>query len=200
MPTKVSDSTYVKDGPTPEDFGLSAWTFPIPSCHTTGKILTTGGSVFGSAIYVRRTITVANLVANVTVAGGTLTASDCWGLLYNSSGTLLAQSADQSTPWATAGMQTMALTVVSGQSLTLQPGMYWGAVVGTGTTLPTFAVAGNAAAAVSIAADSAFYNYGVSAAFSRCGVLATSITTTPANITPANITQSTGLPIWFGLL
>lgn len=200
MPDIVSDSYTVEDPPSALDFGFEAWTFPIHNCHTTGKILTTGGSVFGSAIFVRRTFTMTNLVAMVTVAGGTLTAGDCWGLLYNSSGTLIAQSADQTTPWSTAGLQTMALTAKTGQSLTLQPGMYWGAVVGTGTTLPTFAVSGHAAAVVSIAQDSAFYNATVGASVSRCGVLATSITTTPANITPSSITQATGLPLWFGLV
>lgn len=200
MPDVVADGYTVEDAPTAQDFGFATWTFPIHQSHTTGKILTTAGSVFGSAMFVRRPVTVTSLLAMVTVAGGTLTASDCWGLLYNSSGTLIAQTADQSTPWATAGLQTMALTAKSGQSLTLQPGQYWGGVVATGTTLPTFAVAGHAGAVVSIAADSAFYNATVGAAQSRCGVLATSITTTPANITPSSITQSTGLPIWFGLV
>jgi hypothetical protein len=200
MPDSVADSLAINDAPTPGDWGFAAWTFPIYTAHTVGKILTTAGSVFGSGLYVRRPVTVTNLVAMVTVAGGTLTAGDCWGMLYSSAGTLIAQTADQATPWATAGLSTMALTAKTGQSLTLQPGLYWGAVVATGTTLPTFAVAGSAAATVSIAADAAFYNATTGAAVSRCGVLATSITTTPAAITPSSITQATGLPIWFGLV
>lgn len=200
MALNVADGIDVTPGPTQFDWGFEAWTFPPYSANATGKILTTGGSVFGSALYVRRNVPITNLVAMITVAGGTLTSGDCWGLLFNSAGTLIGQSADQHTAWATAGLQTMALTASSTGSLNLIPGMYWGAVVATGTTLPTFSVAGNAAAVVSIAQDSAFYNATVGAAVSRCGVLATSITTTPANITPANITQSTGLPIWFGLI
>jgi hypothetical protein len=195
VPINVSDANDVNDGGSASDFGLEAWTFPTYAC-TSGTILTTAGSVFGSAIYVRRRCTIDTLVANVTVAGGTLTASNCWGMLYSADGDLRGQTADQSTLWATAGVQSMALTA-AGAGLTLNPGLYWGAVVATGTTLPTFSR--STIAGASVALVSAQYNAGVSAAFSRCGVLATSITTTPADITPASITQSTGLPLWFGL-
>lgn len=197
MPELVSDLQDVNDGGiSASDFGLTAWSFPISACAATGTILTTAGSVFGSAIWVRRKVTVSHLVANITVAGATLTADQCWGLLYSSDGDLRGQSTQQATAWATAGLQSMELTA-AGAGLTLQPGMYWGAVVATGTTLPTFSRSAMGSASAALA--SAFYNHGAGAALSRCGVLATSITTTPADITPASITQSTGLPIWFGL-
>jgi hypothetical protein len=179
------------------DFGYECETFPSYACAA-GTILTTAGSVFGSALIVRRKVTITNLVANVTVAGATLTAGDCWGLLYGSDGTLLGQSADQATPWATAGLSTMALAAASTGSLTLTPGLYWGAVVATGTTLPTFSRAAMAGASVALVA--AQYNAQFSASLARCGVLATSITTTPAAITPASITKATGIPYWFGLV
>jgi hypothetical protein len=180
------------------DFGYEVETFPSWACDAAGTILTTAGAVFGSALVVRRKVTITNLVANITVAGGTLTANDCWGLLYNSAGTLLGQSANQATLWATAGLQTMALTASSTGSLTLTPGLYWGGVVATGTTLPTFSRSAMGGASVALAA--AQYNAQFSASLARCGVLATSITTTPAAITPANITKATGIPLWFGLV
>lgn len=197
MPDIVADSVAVNDSGTADDFALAAQTFPIWACAPTGVILTTAGSVFGSAIYVRRRTLVSKLVANVTVAGATLTAGDCWGLLYSADGDLRGQTADQTTPWQTAGLQTMTLTA-AGAGLTLDAGLYWGAVVATGSTLPTFSRAAVQSASVALAA--AFYNTGAGAARSRCGVLATSITTTPADITPASITQTTGLPLWFGLI
>lgn len=180
------------------DFGFEAESFPLYACGATGTILTTAGSVFGTAIYVRRRVTVSHLVANITVAGATLTASNCWGMLYDSTGDLLGQTADQSTAWATAGLQKMALTASGTGKLTLNPGLHWGAVVATGTTLPTFSRSALSSASVALAA--AAYNANVAAAKSRCGVLATSITTTPADITPASITQATGIPIWFALI
>lgn len=197
MPDAVSDSSYVEDGGSAADWGFEAWTCPVVACAPTGVILTTAAAVFGSAIYVRRRVTVSTLVANVTVAGGTLTADQCWGMLYASDGDLIGQTAQQATLWATAGVQSMALTA-AGAGLTLKPGLYWGAVVATGTTLPTFSRAAVQSASVALA--SAFYNVNVAAAKSRCAVLATSITTTPADITPASATQATGLPLWFGLI
>jgi hypothetical protein len=180
------------------DFGYECESFPVYACANAGTILTTAGSVFGVALNVRRNFTCTNLVMNVTVAGGTLTASDCWGLLYKSDGTLLGQSADQSTLWATAGLQTMALTAATTGALNLTPGLYWAAVVATGTTLPTFSRAGMGGASVALAA--AQYNGQYSASLARCGVLATSITTTPAAITPASITKTTGIPLWAALV
>lgn len=197
MPDLVSDLADVNDGSaSPAEWGFQAWTFPPASAAATGTILTTAGSVFGSAMLVRRRCTVSTLYANITVAGATLTASQCWGLLYSSDGDLRGQTAEQSTPWATAGLQSMALTA-AGAGLTLNPGWYWGAVVATGTTLPTFSRSAMGSASAALA--SAFYNATVGAARSRCGVLATSITTTPADITPGSITQSTGLPLWFAV-
>jgi hypothetical protein len=180
------------------DFGYEVESFPVASCAASGTILTTAGSVFGVALIVRRSFTVTNLVMNVTVAGGTLTAGDCWGLLYNSAGTLIGQSADQTTPWQTAGLQTMALTAASTGSLSITPGLYWAGVVATGTTLPTFSRAAMGGASVALAA--AQYNGQYSAALARCAVLATSITTTPANITPASNTKATGIPYWAALV
>lgn len=197
MPVQTSDTNDIADGGNANDFGLVAETFPIYSCATSGTILTTAGSVYGSAIFIREKVTISTLYMNVTVAGATLTAGQCWGLLYNSSGTLIGQSADQSTPWATAGLQTMALAASATGSLTLPAGMYWGACVATGTTLPTFSR--SAMSSASVALVSSFYNLGAGAAQSRTGVLATGITTTPANITPSAITQATGIPYWLGL-
>jgi hypothetical protein len=190
--------SYTPDiNPNSFDFGYEVETFPSWSCAA-GTILTTAGSVFGSALVVRRKVTVSRLVANITVAGATLTAGDCWGLLYKGDGTLIGQSADQTTPWETAGLQTMTLTADSTGSLTLTPGLYWGAVVATGTTLPTFSRAAMAGASVALVA--AQYNAAFSASLARCAVLATSITTTPADITPSSNTKATGIPIWFGLI
>ncbi len=180
------------------DMGYEVESFPVSSCDASGTILTTAGSVFGVALNVRRPFTVTNLVMNVTVAGGTLTANDCWGLLYNSAGTLLGQSANQATLWATAGLQTMALAAATTGSLALTPGLYWAGVVATGTTLPTFSRSAMGGASVALAA--AQYNGQFSASLARCGVLATSITTTPAAITPANITKATGIPLWAALV
>jgi len=171
------------------------WSFD--AAHASGTaILATGGSVYGVAINLPSTQTVSNLWYDITTAGGTLTSGDCWALLYNSAGTLIGQSADQHTIWATGGIGGSAgggtaLTASTTGSLTNLPaGTYYGAVVATGTTLPTFATS---------AAPQAAFNAHLAAASSRAAILATSITTTPANVTPSSFTQTGALPIWFAL-
>src|SRR5512142_3275873 len=188
MPITGADITADSDSLGCQDYGLEYETFPAYAAGGTA-ILGTGGSVYGTAIQVRRGFTVTNLVASVTTAGGTLTVNSSWGLLFNSAGKLVAKTADQSTAWATAGLQTMALTAVT--SLTLPAGTYLCAVVFTGTILPTFAKSG---------APAALFNNALAVSLSRCGILATSITTAPGDITPASITQTNSQPYWFGLI
>lgn len=188
MPLLGADITADSDALGSLDYGLEYETFPLYAAGST-TILGAGGSVYGTAIQVRRPFTVTSLVTSVTTAGATLTANSSWGLLFNSSGTLVGKTADQSTAWATAGLQTMALTAVT--SLTLPAGMYWCAVVSTGTTLPTFARSG---------VTQSHFNNNVAASISRCGILATSVTTSPGNITPSSIAQTNSQPYWFGLV
>lgn len=171
----------------PADLNLDAWAFDFHAAGGTA-ILGTAGSVYGSQIIVRSAFAPTNLVAHITTAGGTLTASDCWGLLFSNAGTLVGQTAQQATLWATAGLQVMPFTTLSPG--TLQPGKYWAAFVATGTTLPTFATS---------SAPLLLANMGTSAALARFGILATAVTTTPASITPASIAITGALPIWAAL-
>jgi hypothetical protein len=178
--------------PGPADMGLVAWSMdPYTAVGT--WLLATGGSVYGMALWVRRNVTVTTMLVSPSTTAGTLTASSSWGLLYNSAGTLIGQTADQSTAWATGGTKVMTLSAVT--SLALTPGLYWGAVVSTATTgaLPTFRATSSG---VSLAASSNFGAGGsVAVASSRFGVLATGVTTAPGNITPSAITQANGQPM-----
>lgn len=187
---KAADAGHVHPadgGPRPSDVGLLAWTFDTVSVG--GTSVPTAGNVVGTAMWVRRTITVANLIAAISSAGSGLTSGQCFGLLYYQDGTLVAKTADQAATWAgAAAVQTMALSAVT--SLTLQPGMYWGAVLSNGTTSPTFR-------SCSASPPNALINVGRTAAQSRCGTLAT-VVTSPGNITPSSINQ-TGSAIWFAL-
>jgi hypothetical protein len=171
------------------------WSFD--AAHASGTaILGTAGSVYGTAIQLPSPQTVSNLWYDITTAGGTLTSGDCWALLFNAAGTLIGQSADQHTIWATAGVGGTAaggtaLTASATGSLTSLPaGTYYGAVVATGTTLPTFATS---------AAPVGAFNAHLAAASSRSAILATAITATPANVTPSSFTTTGSLPIWFAL-
>lgn len=194
--TDAATLGQLTSAPGPADVGLVAWSMdPFTAVGT--YLLVTGGSAYGMALWVRRNVTITTMTVVVTTGGGTLTASSSWGLLYNSAGTLIGQTADQSTAWATSGVKAMTLTAVT--SLALTPGMYWAAVVSTASAgaLPTFRATSSG---VATAAGTNFGNGGtLAAASSRFGVLATGVTTAPGNITPASITQANGQPMLTGI-
>jgi hypothetical protein len=120
--------------------GTLAWTFP-PS--TGGAIAATGLStrtVNVMKVFVPETITVANAHITINTGGSTLTTGGNMVGVYDSSGTLLCNTADQTSSWTSAGYKTMALSAASGGSLTLTGGpltWYYAAIMGQGTTPPT---------------------------------------------------------------
>jgi hypothetical protein len=167
------------------DCGFLAWTSDYGLC--TGKQGPGASNIVLSRINVRQAITVATLTMFITTAGSGLTANNVAGL-YNSSGTLLGTTADQSTNWATAGPQPMSLTVVGGQSLSLTPGFYWAAIVQHGTP-PTW-LCDNQTAAIP-----AEMNIGLTAATARAAFQSG---TSLANLTPASNTLY-AIALWAAL-
>lgn len=91
----------------PSDQGLVAWNYDPSSAGTT-FVPTTGvnGYIFLTGIILREAATVTNIVYGLSGAQLTgLTSNANFVGLYNSSGTLLASSADQTTIWSTAADQ-----------------------------------------------------------------------------------------------
>lgn len=117
--------------------------------------------------------TVTNLVVAFVAAGSGLTAGQNFGGLYNSAGTLIASTADQSTAWTTAGAQTMPLT----SPIALTAGTYYVAVMANGTTRPTLA------RAASLTNSETMINYGLSAAQYRWAFGGVGLTALPATVT-----------------
>lgn len=111
----------------------------LQAAYCGGTILPTAGRVEGAVLRLPNAGVVTNLVINVTVAGSTLTANQCLAGLYDSGGTLIAATADQSGTWNSSGTKTMALA--SGP-YTLQAGLYFAVFFANGSTLPTMARAG----------------------------------------------------------
>jgi hypothetical protein len=101
----------------------------------------TSGYIYFVAVPVPRQITITNVILAANGAGSGLTSNQNFVGLYNSSGTLLGLSADQTTPWASTGLPyTIALTVQSGQSLT-QGGagvVLYVAILSNASTTPAF--------------------------------------------------------------
>jgi hypothetical protein len=133
MPLYAATSTrYGNYGGAPEDHGFLSWTFD-PALAASSSLLVTAGTAQGGRIYVVRPVTVTNLVCQVVTGGSGLTSGQNKAAIYNSSGTLLGTSADQSTPWASSGTKTMALVT----PVAVVPGYYDVALWFNGTTAPT---------------------------------------------------------------
>lgn len=169
----ISDVTkLIPDGPTvqPSDHGLHAWTFD--PANAAGSSTMTAGTVYLAKVQLRRASYVTNLLATVGTAGATLTAGQCFAGLYNSSGTLIAGSADQATNWQSIGTKTMALT--SGP-YSLAAGAYYIALLANGATPPQF-IRSNTASASMI-------NVGLTVSTGRYITTETARTSLPASTT-----------------
>jgi hypothetical protein len=112
------------------DQGYISWAFdPAMSYNGIGP---STGLLYVTAVPVRRSCTITNVLTGVAVAGSGLTSGQNFACLYNATGTLLSQTADQTTAWGTAGIKTMALSTAQ----TVAPGIYYVGVVSNGTTTP----------------------------------------------------------------
>jgi hypothetical protein len=122
------------------DSGLLLATFDPVLCSST--LQPSAGYIWVAKLWVPVSVTIANLKMYVSTAGATLTANENLAGIYNSNGSLVAETADQSGVWNSTGWKTMALTAQSGQSiapLSGGPGVwYWAAYMANGTTPPHF--------------------------------------------------------------
>jgi hypothetical protein len=118
----------------PADHNLDAWTFDPALAQ--GSSTPTAGVLQLGKIKLGAAASVASIIATVTATGTGLTSGQNFAGLYNSSGTLLATTADQTSAWGTTGAKTMTLT---GGPYTLAAGTYYGALLANAsTTPPTF--------------------------------------------------------------
>jgi hypothetical protein len=139
------------------------------------------GTVFLHKIYIPAGVSINNLGTNVTVAGNTLTYARA--ALFNSAGTQLGISVDQTTNWASTGFKVNATTapiVIS------TAGYYYVALLNTGTTAATMS---------STPGTSNAFNANTTGATLRHASGPTAQTSMPASITMSS-NVSTGASIW----
>lgn len=123
---------------TQADHGLLAWTQDPATCPA-GSGAGTSGVVYLSKIKITsRATVVSNILYNISTQGATLTSGQNFVALYNSSGTRLAVSADQTTNFGSTGIKTAAIT-----PQTLAVGTYYVAFLSNGTTNPSFMAGSN---------------------------------------------------------
>lgn len=172
--SNVNDATF-----TPADHGLVAWTHD-PATLRSASNATTSGTVYLCKVkVVNRSSVATNVIVGIEAAGVTLTAGQSFVGLYNSSGTLLSASADQSGNWTSTGLKTIAL----GAPQTLAVGSYYVAILSVGATPPQFAMGAGGATTVSA---------GLTAGTARFLTGPTGQTSLPASITLSSQTITSG--------
>jgi hypothetical protein len=169
----------------PGDVGWLAWAFdPVA---LVGGFATVSATIYLIRVNMRQPTTVTNVVLFLQTAGATLTAASSFAGLYAgqtaggfTAGQRIGVTADQTTPWATAGNNNTYMSMgLSGGPFAVPAGFCWVAAASTGTTPPTW---GRGQNFNNVAANT---NVGVSAArFATNGTGAT----LPSTITPASNT------------
>lgn len=119
--------------PQPEDLDFAGWAYDCAAASGTGTALTTAGMIYLIKVPVRVAKPITNIRVNMTAAGSGLTSGSFAGV-YNSLGTQLGISADQSSAWlGSPGVIDAPLT----DPVTVGPGFVWVALLFNGTTGPT---------------------------------------------------------------
>jgi hypothetical protein len=172
---------------------LLGWTYDPAMAGATGVTLSAAATLQLGRIPLPAAMTVTNVIVNGgSVPGVTLTHS--YLALFKSDGTIIGQTADQSTPWQSASYAIDVLPLVGGPYVCTPLGandFLWPAVyVGTAVTLPSFYGLANTALPA--------FQLPVSVARSRQGRIAQANTATLTSIVPANIAQNY-MSIWMGI-
>jgi hypothetical protein len=163
----------------PSDQNLISWSVD-PATPVNSTVVPTGALQL-VRVLVRKATTVTNIIVDVATAGVTLTASENFVGLYNSSGTLLSGSADQTTNFGTAGTYTIPLTTPQA----VVAGTYYVGILTNGTTGPQMARGNGLSGGVS------FANAGLTASTYRYATNGTGLTSLPASVTMGSNTQAT---------
>jgi len=141
----ITQAEKASQGWMPSNQGnLKAWTGDVANA-TTNQLLSNFAAsgvlilqgVVISNVPAGGSLTISNILVFLTAVGATLTSGQNFIGLYNSAGTLLGTSADQSTNWTTSSgtLKTAALTTPYAVT---SPGVYYVGLIWNGTTAPTF--------------------------------------------------------------
>lgn len=128
--------------PLPSDIGYLCESFDCLMANTAVTLVS--GTIQLVRIDIRNPQTITNIIASVSTAGSSLTSGQNFAGLYNSSGSRVGVTADQTTTWGSTGVKTMALTAPYAAAA----GIYYVALLSNGTTPPLFDSKSNQGAAL----------------------------------------------------
>lgn len=183
----INSDLYSEDDPARRFQNVLGWT--IDPVAASGQVLVPAvATLYLCKIPLLRNISVTNIVLNIaTIGGGTLTHS--YALLYDSAGTVIGQSADQSADWGSAGATGVKTLALVGGPFAVVPknpsDFVWAALyIGTNSAgaLPKFSAGGGVGAN--------FLNMTLGTAALRNGSKAVADTSTPGNFAPAGLTAA----------
>jgi hypothetical protein len=157
----------------PVNHGVVAWSYD-PSLAPNASLLT-NGTVYLSAVYAQRSVSVTKLYWWVTAVGVTPTSSQNFVGIYDSTGSRL-QTTNVDADITSTGLKT---TTITSQALTAGS-FYWVAMVFNAATAPTVARGTGTTGASSVVV------MGQTAATFRYATNGTSQTSLPTSITPAS--------------
>ena len=160
----------------PGDYGLKGWSYDPATQSTTLTMAT--GTIYMSKIKLD-VGTITALGTGINTAGSSLTAGQSFMALYDNSGTLLGQTADQSANWTTVGYKQPSLitpVVIS------TAGYYHVAQFSNGATPPVITRGSN------LVASSTLINLNLTPANARFATAGTATTAPPASITMSSRT------------
>lgn len=177
-----SDLAQMSSDPQPSDHGVTAWAFaPAAAVGTQNP---TAGVLHLTKVLMRVAGTITNVITGISAAGVGLTVNQNFGALYDSTGTRVGVTADQSAAWASSGVKTMALTAPYAAAA----GFYWVAILSNAaTSTPTIPRSLNNSSMIN--------NLGSTVATSWSATTGAALTSAPASFTPGTITPNS-ITLW----
>lgn len=166
----------------PEDYSLIAWSYD-PAVGTTNTTATANGTIYLSAVRIRRPATITNVHWAPNAAGVTPTSGQNFAALVNSSGVILSSVGVDALVTSGPGTKTTAI-LAAPQSVTA--GMYWVALLFNAGTPPVLLRTSGQQAGTN--------NYGLTAAALRFATNGTGATVLPASFTPGS--NGSGPSLW----
>jgi hypothetical protein len=181
-------ATFAYASDSPSKHGYLEWNYD-PIAVGTPNLQPISGTLYLLKITPQASGTISNVVLVMGTAGATLTSGENLVAVFNSSGTQLGISADQSTSWAgSTGVKTIALT----SPITVTAGAdYYVAILAVGTTTPKFAGTSSSTASA--------VNAGLSASLDRFCVNGSGLSAMPSSLTLTSNTGTGSFPIWVAL-
>lgn len=164
----------------PGDHGFVAWSYD-PSFASTAQILT-NGTLYLSAVRLRRSTTVAKVWWAQSAAAVTPTAGQSFACLINSAGTVLSSAGIDTQIAGANGTQNATLTA---PQTNLAAGLYWVGLLANAATAPTLARTNGLLTGLN--------NANLAGASLRYATNGTGLTALPASVTPAGNTAGPSL-------